>query len=121
MTANAQRSLDSTLAHLQVDFRGANETQLRDGSLLSGLLIAAASGAGLTALGPPIVRQLPNGELGGVLLLERCHIAAHTLPARGILLLDVLAPHEPDARKAVDIFARRFAPATMRIERTTRG
>jgi len=67
------------------------------------------------------VRQMPNGELGAVLLLERFHIAAHTVPSLGTLLLDVLAPHSAEARKAVDVFARRFAPATVRIEERPRG
>lgn len=107
--------------HLFVDFAGASEPQLRDVSLLSGLLIAAASGAGLAALGPPVVRQLPGGEVGGVLLLERCHIAAHTVPERGTLLLDVLVPRSSDPRKVVDVFARRFSTATMRVERAARG
>jgi S-adenosylmethionine/arginine decarboxylase-like enzyme len=107
--------------HLFVDFTGATESLLGDAALLSGLLIAAASGAGLTALGPPLVRQLPSGEVGGVLLLERCHIAAHTLPARRTLLLDVLVPQSSEARKVVDVFARRFSTATMRIEHAARG
>jgi S-adenosylmethionine/arginine decarboxylase-like enzyme len=111
----------SSFAHLLVEFSGAKDSQLRDATLLSGLLIAAASGAGLTALGTPFVRQLPNGELGGVLLLERFHIAAHTLPSSGTLLLDVLAPHSPDARKVVDVFARRLGSATKRIEHATSG
>lgn len=110
-----------TFAHLFVDFAGASELQLEDAALLSGLLIAAASGAGLAALGPPIVRQLPSGELGCVLLLERCHIAAHTIPARGTLLLDVLVPQLSDARKVVEVFARRFATAKMRVEHAARG
>lgn len=107
--------------HLFVDFTGATESQLGDAGLISGLLIAAASGAGLTALGPPLVRQLPSGEVGGVLLLERCHIAAHTVPAQRTLLLDVLVPQSSDARKVVDVFARRFSTATMRIEHAARG
>jgi len=107
--------------HILADFSGIAESQLRDPALLSGLLIAAASGAGVTAVGVPSVRQLPGGATGGVLLLDGCHIAAHTLPARGLLLLDVLAPHTHDARKAVDIFARRFATATVRVEQRARG
>ncbi len=118
---NALRTASPSFTHLLVDFKGANESQLRDAPLLSGLLIAAASSAGLTTLGPPLVRQMPNGELGAVLLLERCHIAAHTAPALGTLLLDVLAPRQADARKAVDVFVRRFATATIRIEEAGRG
>lgn len=112
---------DPPFAHLLVEFSGANDSQLRDATLLSGLLIAAASGAGLAALGAPFVRQLPNGELGGVLLLERFHIAAHTLPSSGVLLLDVLAPHSPDARTVVDVFARRLGSVTTRVEHATHG
>jgi S-adenosylmethionine/arginine decarboxylase-like enzyme len=118
---NTRPSPSPAFAHLLVDFKGANESQLRDVTLIGGLLIAAASGAGLPALGPPVVKQLPNGELGAVLLLERCHIAVHSVPSRGTLLLDVLAAHSADARKAVDVFARRFARATIRIEELARG
>jgi S-adenosylmethionine/arginine decarboxylase-like enzyme len=110
-----------TFAHLLADFSGVNEAQLRDAPLLCGLLIAAASGSGLAAIGAPTVRQLPAGGLVGVLLLERCHIAAHTVPGHGLMLVDVLAPHLQDARKAVDVFARRFATAKVRVEHHARG
>jgi|SRR5579862_8503096 len=108
-------------AHVLADFSGVSATQLQDASLLSGLLIAAASGSGLAAVGAPTVRHLPNGGLGGVLLLEGCHIAVHTVPSRGLLLVDVLAPQPVVARKAVEVFARRFASATKRIEQRERG
>jgi S-adenosylmethionine/arginine decarboxylase-like enzyme len=111
----------SPFAHWLADFSGVSEAQLRDASLLCGLLIAAASGSGLATVGAPTVRRLPSGGLAGMMLLEGCHIAAHTVPARGLLLLDVLAPRESDARKAVDIFARRFSTAAARIEQRARG
>jgi S-adenosylmethionine/arginine decarboxylase-like enzyme len=114
-------SAGTAFVHVFADISGIPEAQLRDPSLLSGLLIAAASGAGLTAVGVPTVRQLPSGAIGGVLLLEGCHIAAHTSPARGLLLVDVLTPQSLDARKAVDVFARRFATAKVRIEHLPRG
>ena len=111
----------AAFTHLLADFSGVAVSQLCDASLLSGLLIAAASGAGLTAIGPPLVRQRPDGGLGGILLLEQCHIAAHTVPARGLLLVDVLVPHAHEARKAISIFARRFAATTLRLDDRTRG
>ena len=117
----AQPPVAHPFAHVFADISGISDAQLRDLSLLTGLLIAAASGSGLAAVGAPTVRQLPSGALAGVMLLESCHIAAHTIPARGLLLLDVLAPRESDARKAVDVFARRFATATTRIEQRARG
>jgi S-adenosylmethionine/arginine decarboxylase-like enzyme len=118
---SAEPSAGPEFAHLLADFSGASASQLQDRALLSGLLIAAASAAGIAALGPPVVRQLPSGELGGMILLERCHIAAHTVPARGILLVDVLTPNQPEARKAIDVFVRRFAKATVRLEQAWRG
>ena len=108
-------------AHVLADFSGVSSAQLQDVSLLSGLLIAAAGGSGLAAVGTPTVRQHPSGDLGGVLLLEGCHIALHTVPSRGLLLVDVLAPKLAVARKAVDVFARRFASAKSRIEQRERG
>jgi S-adenosylmethionine decarboxylase len=110
-----------TYTHVFADFSGVSHAQLRDATLLSGLLIAAASGAGLTALGPPVVRSLPSDGLSGVLLLEGCHIAAHTMPERQVLLLDVLAPRAIDASRAVEIFARRLCPTARRVEQYSRG
>jgi S-adenosylmethionine/arginine decarboxylase-like enzyme len=123
----AHRSVTDTtsprpaFAHVLADFSGVSAAQLQDSSLLSGLLIAAAGGSGLAAVGTPTVRRLPNGGLDGVLLLEGCHIALHSVPARGLLLVDVLAPQPGVARKAVEVFARRFASAKSRIEQRERG
>jgi len=67
------------------------------------------------------VRSLPSDGLSATLLLEGCHIAAHTIPGRQMLLLDVLAPRTVDARRAIEIFARRLCPTTRRVEQYSRG
>lgn len=113
--------MSSMFAHVVADFVGVPASQLGDTSLLGGLLIAAASAAGFSVVGAPIVRQLPHGGLTGILLLEGCHIAVHTFPARGLLLLDVLAPETLDGGKALDVFARRITAREIRSDVRGRG
>ena len=69
----------------------------------------AASAAGFTAHGAPVVRTLPTDGVTALFALEGCHMAVHTFPERGVLLLDVLASAaHADAQRAVDVFARRI-------------
>ena len=107
--------------HLIADLMGVSAARLRDPALLTGLLIAAAGGAGFVTVGAPLVRQLPDESVTGVLLLDSCHIAVHSLPTRGVLLLDVLSVGTHDARKALDVFVRRLAPSEVRSESRQRG
>ena len=94
--------------------------QLRDGTLLSGLLIAAAGAAAFAPIGLPVVRSREEG-IGAVLLLDGCHITVHTFPGRELLLLDVLAPTEVDARRAFDVFARRLTAREVKPKTIQRG
>lgn len=107
--------------HLLADLVGVSAAQLADRALLGGLLIAAASAAGLSAHGAPVMRTLPHDGVAGLFLLEGCHIAVHAFPAEGLLLLDVLARAGQDARKAVEVFARRLAPAAVHTAQHARG
>jgi S-adenosylmethionine/arginine decarboxylase-like enzyme len=111
----------SSFTHVAADLIGVADASLRDVPLLSGLLIAAAGAAGYAALGAPIVKQLPAGDIAGVLLLDGCHIALHSFPERELLLLDILAPASRDARKALDVFAKRLVPQQIRSEARPRG
>ena len=113
--------MPSPFAHLLADFTGVPASQLRDAGALSGLIVAAAGAAGFASLGAPVIRQTLHDGCAGLLLLDGCHIALHGFPERELLLLDVLAPAEREARKAVDVFARRLAPAKLRVEVRTRG
>ena len=112
MTAHASQ--------LTADFVGVSVEQLRDTTLLSGLLIAAAGAAAFAPIGLPTVRSRDEG-IGAVLLLDGCHIAAHTFPERQVLLLDVLAPTEVDARRAFDVFARRLTAREVKTKTMQRG
>lgn len=108
-------------SHLIADFIGTPEAPLRDRGLVSGLLIAAASAVGIGIVGTPVVRQLPTEGVAGLLMLEECHIAVHTFPARQLLLLDVLVLERHDAGKALEVFARRLGAREIRSELRTRG
>ncbi len=103
-------------AHLVADFVGVPAEQLGDASLLSGLLIAAAGAAGFSAVGMPHVHTRPDGAIVAVLLLDGAHMAVHALPARELLLLDILAAGSYDSRKALDVFTRRLAARSVRTD-----
>ena len=110
-----------TLAHVSADLGGVGSGPLRDAALLSGLLIAAAGAAGLNAAGAPIVRTAANGGISAVLLLDPCHVSIHSLPDRGLALVDVLAPDVALAAKALDVFVRRLVPASVTSDTRLRG
>ena len=111
----------SDYVHILADFAGVPPAQLCDRSLLSGLLIAAASAAGMNVDGIPTVRERSSGGLSAVLVHDDCHITAHTIPERELLLLDVLAPRFVDGRRALDVFARRLTAREMHSNSHERG
>lgn len=110
-----------SLAHVSADLAGVASGALRDSALLSGLLIAAAGAAGLSAVGAPIVHVSNGGSVSALLLVEPCHMSVHSLPQRGILLLDVMARDEASATKALDVFVRRLSPASVARDARQRG
>ena len=109
------------LAHVTADLTGIGSGPLRDAPLLSGLLIAAAGAAGLNAAGTPLVRTTPAGGVSAVLLLDPCHVSIHSLPDRGLALVDVLARDAAGAAKALDVFVRRLTPAGVSSDVRMRG
>ena len=109
------------ISHASADLSGVGSGALRDERLLSGLLIAAAGAAGLNSAGAPIVRVAPSGGISVLLLLDPCHVSLHTLPERGVALVDVLAPDAAGAAKALEVFVRRLLPTAVTSEIRTRG
>jgi S-adenosylmethionine decarboxylase len=110
-----------SLVFVSADLKGIGSGALRDSALLSGLLIAAAGAAGLSAVGVPHVRVSPTGEVSAVLLLDPCHVSVHSLPERGLALVDVFAQNESGAAKALDVFVRRLAPTGVASDTRKRG
>ena len=109
------------ITHVSADLAGVGSGPLRDERLLSGLLIAAAGAAGLATVGAPIVRVANTGDISALLLLDPCHVSLHSLPDRGLVLVDVLARDPVGAAKALDVFVRRLAPTHVTTETRTRG
>ncbi|MEP7087407.1 MAG: S-adenosylmethionine decarboxylase [Gemmatimonadota bacterium] len=117
----ATTAASGAFTHVIADLTGVPAPVLRDASGLTGLLIAAASAAGFSIIGAPVVRSLPDDGVAAVLFLDACHITLRTLPDRELLLLDILAPATRDLQKALDVFARRLAPKEIRSEARSRG
>jgi S-adenosylmethionine/arginine decarboxylase-like enzyme len=108
--------------HLTAEFLGVPVEQLRDATMLSGLLIAAASAGGFSPIGVPAVREhRATGGLSAMLLFDDAHLVVHSFPARQALLLDLLAPASHDFRKALDVFARRLSAREIRSDTRGRG
>lgn len=113
--------MDASHAHLTAQFRGVPAEQLRDATLLGGLLIAAASAGGFSPIGVPTVKQRGTAGVSAVLLLEGAHLTVHGFPERQTLLLDVVAPSSHDFRKVMDVFARRLTARDITSDTRTRG
>jgi S-adenosylmethionine/arginine decarboxylase-like enzyme len=108
--------------HLTAEFLGVPGSQLRDVTMLGGLLIAAASAGGFSPASVPAVRE--NKATGGVsamLLFDDGHLAIHASPVRQSLLFDLVAPASHDFRKALDVFARRLSAREMKSDTRGRG
>lgn len=106
---------------LTADFIGVAPQKLRDRALISGLVVAAASAVGLSPSGAPVVREMPDGVVAGLLMLDGCHIVAHGFPDRELVLLDLLGTAHHDVGKALDVFVRRLGAREVRSETRARG
>jgi S-adenosylmethionine/arginine decarboxylase-like enzyme len=112
--------VQATHSHLSAEFIGVPANQLRDGTLISGLMIAAASAIGFSSAGLPAVRD-ESGGLSAALLFESGHMVVHAVPERQTLLIDVVSPVSHDCRKAVDVFSRRLTPRDVKTVVRSRG
>ena len=117
----ADTTLDRSHSHLTAEFSGVPVEQLRDATLLGGLLIAAASAVGFSTIGVPAVRQQSDGGISAMLLLDGAHIAIHSIPERHTLLFDAVAPASHDFRKAIEVFSRRLTAREVKSDTRGRG
>jgi S-adenosylmethionine/arginine decarboxylase-like enzyme len=113
--------VSSDYVHLVADFIGVPSNQLSDNALLSGLIVAAASAAGVNAIGMPTLRERHGGGITAALLHDDCHITLHAIPERQLLLVDVLAPRGIDGTRAVDVLVRRLTAREVKRDTRERG
>jgi S-adenosylmethionine/arginine decarboxylase-like enzyme len=116
-----QPALPNSHSHLTAEFIGVPAEQLRDSALLGGLLIAAASAAGFSLSGVPVVREHVAGGVSAMVLLDHGHLAAHSLPERQTLLFDAVAPASHDFRKALEVLSRRLSARDLKTDTRGRG
>ncbi len=109
------------VVHVSAELSGVGSGALRDAPLLSGLLIAAAGAAGLSASGTPVFRIAPDGAISAMLQLDPGHASIHSFPSRGLALVDVMAHDDAGAGKALDVFVRRLAPKEVTSESRARA
>jgi S-adenosylmethionine/arginine decarboxylase-like enzyme len=114
-------ALANSHSHLTAEFIGVPPEQLRDSALLGGLLIAAASAAGFSLSGVPIVREHVAGGVSAMVLLDHGHLAAHSVPERQTLLFDAVAPASHDFRKALEVLSRRLSARDLKTDTRGRG
>jgi S-adenosylmethionine/arginine decarboxylase-like enzyme len=115
------RDMEPAVVHLTADLLGVPLPQLGDQSLISGVVVAAAGAAGMTPSGAPIVRKHPDGGVSVILPLDGCHMSIHTMPARELAMLDVLALPQHHTQRALDVVTRRLNARSVRSERRERG
>jgi S-adenosylmethionine/arginine decarboxylase-like enzyme len=84
--------------------------RLGDPDGLSAVVVAAAGAVGMLALGPPVVRQGPQGLAIGMLCRDG-HIVLHTTPGEGTCFVDIAARAPANVAKGVDVILRRLGPA----------
>jgi len=97
----------STFNQSTLELTDLISARLADVDGLSSVVVAAAGAVGLTALGPPVVREEARGISVGM-LCENGHVVLHALPQEGICLVDVVAREPADASRGAEVIARRF-------------
>ena len=68
-----------------------------------------------------VVRTAPSGAVSALLFLDPCHVSIHSLPDRGLALVDILVSDAGGAVKALDVFVRRLVPPAVTSETRMRG
>lgn len=123
LTGSRRHNELATFTHRTADFGGVPAALLRDAPLISGLVVAAAGAAGLSAATAPAVRGLGADGVSAILTLEAegGHVAVHTFPDKKLLLLDILAPNARETEKAIDVFVRRLGATSVKKDEVVRG
>jgi len=94
-------------AQLCADLAGIEAARLADEQDLAGLLLAAASAAGLTPATGPVVRVGPEG-VGAVLLCHGGHVLLHGVPDTGCCFVDVAGLKGAPLQRGFDVVLRRL-------------
>jgi S-adenosylmethionine/arginine decarboxylase-like enzyme len=97
------------------ELTGISGARLADANGLSAVVVAAAGAVGMPPLGPPVVREGPDG-VAVALLCRDGHIVLHTLPDDGLCLVAVVARAPADAGRGIEVISRGLTRDTGRRE-----
>ena len=100
--------MDARFSYHLDELTGISGARLADPAGLSAVVVAAAGAVGLSPLGPPIVREGPEGA-AVALLCRDGHIVLHTTPHEGICFVAVVARAPAEAGRGVEVIARGLA------------
>lgn len=99
----------SSFSHSFTELSGIAGTRLGDAGALSALAAGAASAAGLTPHGPPVLRSGPSGTVVAV-LCHGGHLILHVEPESGRCLVDIVAATPAAATRGAEALAKRLHP-----------
>lgn len=103
--------MPSLFNHQAWELTALEPARLMDVDGLSAVVVAAASAIGMPALGPPVVREAPNGIVVGMLCRDG-HIVLHSAPAEGVCFVDIVARAPTDVERGLDVIVRRLGPSS---------
>ncbi|MGH7509506.1 MAG: S-adenosylmethionine decarboxylase [Gemmatimonadales bacterium] len=99
--------MSATFNHHILELASIDPAKLRDGDVLSSLVVAAAGAVGMPGLGLPVVRQ-GAGDIAVALLCLEGHIVLHCAPAEGTCLIDIVARAPAEVGKGFEVISRRL-------------
>jgi S-adenosylmethionine decarboxylase len=128
MRACTMREAPGTLAHeALLDLAGVAPKALADLSLGRRLAAALVDALGVNTLGEPLVHRFPDtaqgpGGMTLLLLLSESHLALHSWPEHGALLVSLCCcrPLPADAVLRA-VLERELGTVRMRVQRIARG
>ena len=103
----APRPPSPAFNHRQVEITAIRGAHWADAAGLSAVVVAAAGAVGMPALGPPVVREAPDGTAIGM-LCRGGHIILHAVPAEGLCFVDIVARAPADVNRGVEVITRRL-------------
>ena len=100
--------MDAAFTYHLDELTGISGARLADPAGLAAVVVAAAGAAGLSPLGPPLMRDGPDGPVV-VLLARDGHIVLHATPHDGSCFLAIVARAPADAGRGAGVIARGLA------------
>ncbi len=102
---------------LSADLGGIAPERLQDAEALRRLLLHACDVAGLTRISEALVHKFSGGGEGvtGMVMLSESHVAFHSYPESGQILIDVLTCGKAKPERVVEEFRNELQAKTIQL------